>query len=543
MTTAVRDLEAVFGDPLDPSNPLGAEAILAADERGEVLPAAEQALDEADFGAHYVPTRLGGRFHTVPGAVDAMRPVFAADAALGLGYGLTTMMAGLNVFSAGTAPQQREAADTIMGGERISVAYHEFAHGNDFTANECLAQKSPLGHMLSGRKELINNAQRAAAAVVFARTGADGPRAHSLFLVPTRDPRVRVLPRYTTLGMRGCRLAGFEFDGVTLESGTMIGEEGHGAEIALRSFQVSRVLAAGAGLGPVEDSLFTVLDFTLWRRLYGGKLIELPHAKAVLADAFTDLLIADAVVHATAWDLHVDPAGVGARAAAVKYLVPRLLEGAMLGMAELLGARFYLRTGRWAKFGKHFRDLPALAIGHAGGVSCQLAILPQLKKITRVGGAQAPAAPPEELSAFDFGPLSLRSRAADSRLVALRELVSAHSEREASMQFARALEQLETGAAALAPADLGAAAPPEALALTETYATLVAASAVLEHEARAGESAWTIRARQRLARSLVGRPTPCPPALADALAAELVSRAETGVGFDLAARPVSRRLP
>lgn len=540
------DLETRLGDPYDPANPLGTRRVLDADEGHAVSAEMESLLESIGFGAEYVPAALGGRFTTVARLIDSMRPVFARDSALGLGYGLTTFMAGLNVCSAGDAAQRREFADTVLAGGRVSVAYHEFAHGNDFTGNECRAVADGEGYRLQGRKELINNADRADLAVVFARTGeGSGPRDHSLFLVRPHADGVRVLPRYQTLGLRGCRLSGFEFDGLAVPAEDRIGEPGRAAEIALRSFQVSRCVAAGTALGPVEESLFLVLRFALNRSLYSRTVSDLPHAQAVLADAFTDLLLADVMVAATARDLHTDPDGAGPRCAAVKYLVPRVLEDAMASLSVVLGARFYLRNGDWAPFGKHYRDLPALAIGHAGGVSCQLAILPQLRRLTRLDRADLSDVVDEtgeELPPLELDALTLRARRGDRSLATLSGELDRTPGAPGTAPIREALDELCRSAARLEPADSGVTAPAPALRLTEDYCLLVAASAVLGHERRSGDSPWTRRARERLAYRLGRGPATTSPDLTRDVFTELHDRARAGRGFDPGGRPVARRL-
>lgn len=577
--TAATTLESALGNPYEPGNPAGAARVLEADEAG-VLPAeAEAVLDAYGYPAHYVPASEGGRLTSVPDLVRTIRPVFARDAALGLGHGLTTFMAGLNVMAAGHAGQRREVADRILGGERISVAYHEFAHGNDFTGNDCTARAASGGYVLSGRKELINNAHRAGSAVAFVRTDESiGPRSHSLFHVPLDLPGVSRLGRYPTLSVRGCTLAGLGFDGVAVGAEHLIGEEGGGAEVALRSFQVSRCVAAGAGLGPVEESLFLVLTFARGRALYGRTVLDLPHARAVLAEAYADLLTAEAMVLDTAAALHVDPRSAGPRCAAVKYLVPRMLEEVMNSLAVVLGARFYLRSGPWAAFGKHYRDLPALAIGHAGGASCQLAILPHLRRLTAVRGdgatepfvdratstwspiaasrAGSAGQPPFDLPPLDLSALALRPAGTDPALSRLyRSLMGGTTSGSAAGavsgpadaavgaavdRIARALRTLEEDSARLPVAHTGVTAPVAAFALTERYALLLAASAV--RAVADGETGWTRLATARLADRLEGRRPKRATHGVDELVEDLCRRADAGLGFDLAGRPVSRRL-
>ncbi len=220
-----------------------------------------------------------------------------------------------------------------------------------------------------------------------APTPSAGARSHSLLLVDTAAvaPSLTRLPRFRTVGMRGCHLSGFDFDHHRVPANSLIGAPGTAVETALRSFQVTRCVTAGLGIGAVDAVLAAVLGFAQQRRLYGGTVAQIPHARTVMADAFADLLVADAFATSAARLLHTAPRHGSRYAASVKYLVPMLLEDAARSLAVVLGARSYLRRGEYAIVGKHLRDLPVLSIGHAGGTACLLTVLPQLTLLGRLG--------------------------------------------------------------------------------------------------------------------------------------------------------------
>ncbi|OLT37179.1 hypothetical protein BJF84_07540 [Rhodococcus sp. CUA-806] len=189
-------LDTLLGDPYDPDNAYGVTGVLEADERREIMAGTRSVLDSYGFGAEFVPTALGGRFTSTERLIQLLRPVFGRDASLGLGYGLTSFMAAVNVYAAGRHDQKAAVAATLMSGTPISVAYHELDHGNDFGANALQATEDADIYRLNGTKSVINNADRSASAVVFARTGASGSGAGStrcswsISTVPTRPQRL-----------------------------------------------------------------------------------------------------------------------------------------------------------------------------------------------------------------------------------------------------------------------------------------------------------------------------------------------------------------
>jgi hypothetical protein len=248
--------------------------------------------------------------------------------------------------------------------------------------------------------------------------------------------------------------------------------------------------------------------------------------------------------------LHALPGHASVYAAATKYLVPMMLEDAMNSLSVILGARFYLREGEHAIFGKHARDLPPLSIGHAGGVSCQLTILPQLPSVLKPSTSDVPAAvfdPGAELDDLDLDQLRLRSPAGDPLLASLKPgLETLRSEVSGPVLdlLTGQVDALFADIAAMPLRELGLQAAPSALRLTERYALLLATAAcvgVQRHRNIHG-TAWIELALARLA----GRLTPlrATPDVGheDALFTELMARADGGRGFCLDEDPVSRAL-
>ncbi|MFF5005813.1 acyl-CoA dehydrogenase family protein [Streptomyces phaeochromogenes] len=541
------ELARSFGDFWDPANPLGSSALLTADEQGVLSADGEALLDRFGLAAEYVPAELGGRLTHLDGLVRVMREVFRRDVGLGLGHGITSFMAAVNVWTAGSAAQQRHLADLLLDGRRASVAYHELAHGNDFLRNEFAARPAAGGYLLEGVKQVINNADRAGAWVLFARTG-DGPgsRSHSLLLTGPDDvpaDRVQRLTRYRTAGVRGCRLTGLAFHGCPLPASALVGAEGRGGEVALRSFQVTRSALPGMALGTVDTCLRSVLRFALDRRLYRRRVFELPHAAGVLTAAFADLLLCDSLSLAAARTVQLRPEQASVSAAAVKYLVPRLLSRTVRDLSVVLGARFYLREGEHAVFGKHLRDLPVLSLGHAGPTSCLATLIPQLRRLATAPQlepldalftpADATAPPP----GIPFDRLTL-SATGDPLTAALTPEGAPASVRPLLTDLAADLSAVRDRARTLPPADRTPLASPEAFALAARYAELLGAAAAtgVARSAQAGflsEPSWLGAALHRTACRLGLRAGPVPDRWARPLRHELLSRHEELRTFDL----------
>ncbi|MEV4447647.1 acyl-CoA dehydrogenase [Streptomyces mirabilis] len=495
------ELDRLLGDPWDDGNPVGYAGVLAADERQEMHAEGERLLDRAVFNAEFVPAAHGGRLTRADRLAELLGTLWRRDPCLGLGYGFSSFIASVNIWTSGSTEQQHQVAQLLLANKRIAAAFHELDHGNDFARVEAAAHPVDGGWLLSGRKEIVTNLRRAEAMVLFARTSdTAGSRSHSQFLV-TRDglpaDRVRDLPRFGSSGMRGVDLGGAEFTDCPLPAGALIGGLGAGMEIALRSYQITRAVFPVMFIGPLDTALRTVLDCALHRRLYGGAVADIPYVRSVVARAFADLLAADAYAAVGLRALHLAPEVMGVFAPAAKYLATRILLDSFHDLRSVLGANAYLREGRYAIFQKMARDVAPATFAHVSRAACLVMLLPQLPRLARRSWQVDPSAPGE---LFDLGadlpPLRLDRLVAgmpkhDGVMGALTEI----AEQEPpdglvgrfAMRFVGELWTLRAQCAALGPADLTIDASPAAFALADRYTVVLGAACALAVWRRGGD--------------------------------------------------------
>ncbi|NJP96373.1 acyl-CoA dehydrogenase [Nonomuraea sp. FMUSA5-5] len=548
-----RGLDAVLGDPWDASNPLGFAAVLDADERGELPAAGEKALTAAGLAEEFVPRSLGGRLTGVEGLVQVMRAIFRRDPTLGLGYGITSFIAAVPVWTDGSPAQRDRLAGLLLGGERAAAAFTELAHGADFTRVALRADPAPGGGFLvTGAKQLINNIARSRAVTLFARTSDDpGSRSHSTLLLDLADAppdSYRVLPRFPTSGLRASLLAGIDFDRCPVPEDSVVGERGAGLETALRAFQVTRTALPAIVVGVLDTQLRLAAGFAGERVLYGRPVADLPQSRACLTGALADLLVCDAFSGVAGRALHLLPDRTSVVAAASKYVVSTLMESASYELSVLLGARSYLREGPYGLFQKYQRDLAVTALAHASAAACLSTIIPQLPRLARRSWLRADPAGPElfrlgeELPELDFSLLAADARGADSltAALALADLPELAPLRDV---FLGELAGLRERCVDLPPRERTVSASAETFALAERYSLVLAAGACAGVWAARRDpftTAWLLVALGRLADRL-GLPHPPPPPEAGRLLfSELVARRERSLTFDFSAHPLAR---
>ncbi|MER5886557.1 acyl-CoA dehydrogenase [Streptomyces sp. NPDC001941] len=544
-------LEASLGDPYDPANPHGLATLFGADDQRSVPRATEALLDGAGLAAEFVPAEYGGRLTRADLLARVLRPVFRRDVALGFGYGITSLFGAGPVWAAGTPEQRRRLAELMTGGGRATILHHELAHANAILRHEFTAAHVPGGYRLDGRKDVIINAERADARVVWARTDdARTPRSHSVLLLDADDAEtVRQLPRVATPGMRGALFSGLEFTGHPVPADALVGRSGEGVALALRTFQVNRSLICGVVTAAVD----TVLHSAVRAALTGRSTVAKRWHKQ-LTGVFADLLACDAMSTVVLRALSLLPDRAHVFAAAVKYVVPNLLREDLDELATVLGARgFDYESAEFGALDKLVRDLPVAGLGHAGSAACQAVIVPQLRGLAERSWFAEEEPPPElfRLEADvpdldyrllgiagggDFMAASLLGSA--SRLAASRGVGGQIGALAALAEaFATELRALREECRAI-PAR--GAPDPAVIVLSDRYSLVVGAAAVLAvWENQSGNAsfladpAWAVRALGRMGMRL-GIPVPdLPDGTHEGILEELVRRYRSGRSCDL----------
>ena len=340
------DLEVRFGDPRVPG-PFDYASIVADDEARRVSAAAEALLDEWDAAADFVPATLGGRWVSTEDLVRRWRPVFRRDPSLGMGHGLTTLSAAVNVWVAGDDEQRAAVAARLLRGERIAVGFDELDHG-DLEHVACGAAFDGDHWRVTGVKQVVDNADRAESMLILARTSGDSDaRTHTLLLWhrdAATGSHVDTARRVLTGGMRGRRLGTAEFDELPVPADRTVGPPGSGVPTARIASQVIRAVLPALAVATVDSSLELAVRYADDRSLYGGSVLDLPQSRALLAGAIADFLLADAFSSVVVRALHLAPEDCLIPTAASGYLVPQLLSSAMQDLSVLFGSTFYARV-------------------------------------------------------------------------------------------------------------------------------------------------------------------------------------------------------
>ncbi len=173
--------------------------------------------------------------------------------------------------------------------------------GSDVSAIRTTARRDGDAWVIDGTKRFISNAGVANFYTVFARTGTQtGGRAElSAFIVSARMPGFTVVERTEMISPHP--IGEIAFKGCRLPAEDMVGAEGDGFILAMRTLDTFRASVGAAACGMARRALDESLRHALNRKQFGRLLAEHQLIQEKLADMITELDAARLLVYRAAY--------------------------------------------------------------------------------------------------------------------------------------------------------------------------------------------------------------------------------------------------
>jgi acyl-CoA dehydrogenase len=216
-----------------------------------------------------------------------------AFAMQGLGSGAITL--------AGTPAQRDRWLPAVARGEAIAAfALSEPDAGSDVAAMTTRARHDGGDWVLDGCKTWISNGGIADFYCVFART-ADGPGARgiSAFVIPAATPGMSIAERIEVIAPHP--LGRLVFSECRVPHDALLGQDGEGFKLAMRTLDIFRASVAAAALGLARRALDEAVAHARSRRMFGGTLSDLQLTQAKFGNMATEIDAAALLTYRAAW--------------------------------------------------------------------------------------------------------------------------------------------------------------------------------------------------------------------------------------------------
>jgi alkylation response protein AidB-like acyl-CoA dehydrogenase len=205
------------------------------------------------------------------------------------GLALTPIVSRLGVVPLlllGTEEQRRETIGAIARGELLmSYALTEPGAGSDAAALATRYVRDGDGFVLNGTKRFTSGAGVSHAYIVFATSDpalrSDGI---SAFIVRKDDPGVSFGKREEKMGVRGSPTREVILEDARIPTDRLIGAEGQGFELAMRTLDHSRPVIGAQALGIAQGAFDVAARYAIERKQFGQAIAEFEAIRFMLAD-------------------------------------------------------------------------------------------------------------------------------------------------------------------------------------------------------------------------------------------------------------------
>ncbi|WP_374983932.1 acyl-CoA dehydrogenase family protein [Streptomyces fradiae] len=221
--------------------------------------------------------------------LQVLEELAAARLTVGLGASVHTLAChGLAGF--GTKEQRTEHLPAMLGGGLLGgYCLSEPASGSDAASLRTKAVRDGDDWVITGTKAWITHGGIADFYTVMARTGVDGPRGITAFLVPGDAEGLTAAAPEKKMGMKGSPTAQLHFDGVRVPDARRIGDEGQGFTIALSALDGGRLGIAACAVGVAQAALDAAVAYAGERRQFGRPVADFQGLRFMLADMATQI--------------------------------------------------------------------------------------------------------------------------------------------------------------------------------------------------------------------------------------------------------------
>jgi alkylation response protein AidB-like acyl-CoA dehydrogenase len=194
-------------------------------------------------------------------------------------------LVGKTLLKWGTEEQKKEWLPTLCSGERLGCyGLTEPGSGSDAGSLKTKAVRDGDGWILSGTKMFITNGTWAGVALIFARTGEEGPRGISCFIVPTDSSGFSSSHVDGKLGLRAQDTAELVLEDVRVPDANRLSDEGKGFTVAMSALDNGRISLAAGCVGIAQGALDVSVRYSQERKQFGKPIAGFQLIQELLAD-------------------------------------------------------------------------------------------------------------------------------------------------------------------------------------------------------------------------------------------------------------------
>mgnify|MGYP003593484963 CR=1 FL=1 len=197
-----------------------------------------------------------------------------------------TSLCAAPIFEFGTEAQKQAYLVPLAKGEKLGAfGLTEPNAGTDAAGQQTTAELMGDHYLVNGSKIFITNAGYADVYIIFAMTDkAKGTKGISAFILDKDMPGFSIGKKEEKMGIRGSATCELSFENVKVPVGNLLGQEGKGFGIAMKTLDGGRIGIAAQALGLAQGAIDETVAYTKERKQFGKAIAQFQNTQFQLAD-------------------------------------------------------------------------------------------------------------------------------------------------------------------------------------------------------------------------------------------------------------------
>ena len=221
------------------------------------------------------------------------------------GIALSFAGTGLGTFPIllfGNEEQKRKYLPAVAAGDRLAAfGLTETQAGSDAAGIRMTARRDGDEYVLNGTKIFITNGGEAEIYTVVALTAPDrGPRGASAFIVEKDTPGFTFGKKESKMGIHASVTRELVFEDCRVPAENLLGKEGQGFLVAMKTFDISRPGVASQAVGIAEGAMQEALKYVHTRKQFGKSIMAFQGIQWMFADMATQIEAARSLTYRVA---------------------------------------------------------------------------------------------------------------------------------------------------------------------------------------------------------------------------------------------------
>ena len=249
------------------------------------------------------PKELGGAGGDVLSYIITVEELSKVCGTTGVIVSAHTSLCASLLYENGTPAQKEKYLIPLAKGEKIGAfGLTEPGAGTDAAGQQTTAVLDGDNYILNGSKIFITNGGVADTFIVFAMTDkSQGTRGISAFIVEKDFPGFSIGKKEDKLGIRASSTTELIFENCVVPKENLIGKEGKGFGIAMKTLDGGRIGIAAQALGIAEGAYEESVKYMKERKQFGRSLSAFQGLQWMIAEMETKIEAAKLLVYKAAW--------------------------------------------------------------------------------------------------------------------------------------------------------------------------------------------------------------------------------------------------